>query len=347
MNASKVAPVTIRPVDVHDDAEFHAFHTALEEALRHGRPHSSFVHEAEHRALLQAPPTAERVEPFAAFDGEQVIGAAAMFFPLLDNRDKVYFELGTRPAFREHGVGGALVEHVLARAAGEGRSMLIGDSHYPLDTGTDHPHRRFAARHGFVVGNEEPRRVLRLPLPEERLAGWEQQAAARHVGYRIETYVDDVPEHLLTSYVHLLNQLAVEAPTGDIDFEAGAVPVSVYLEDSARAKAAGRTTYRSLAISTDSAGDEEAVAHTTLVCPPAGADEPNLYQWGTLVRRDHRGHRLGMAVKLANLRAIQRDHPERTIVTTTNSAANGPMVAINEQLGFTPVDISAELVRRL
>jgi GNAT superfamily N-acetyltransferase len=347
MSASQVTPVTIRPVDVYDDAELHAFHTALEEALRHGRPYSSFVHEAEHRALLQAAPTDERVEPFAAFDGAQVLGAGTMFFPLLDNRDKVYFELGTRPAFRGLGIGSALVEHVLARAAAEGRGMLIGDSHYPLAADADHPHRRFAARHGFTVGNEEPRRVLRLPLPEEKLAAWERESAAKHAGYRIETYVDDVPERLLTSYVHLLNQLAVDAPTGDIDFEAGAVPVEVYLANAERAKATGRTTYRSVAIATGADGREEAVAHTTLVCPPAGADEPNLYQWGTLVRRDHRGHRLGMAVKLANLRAIQADRPERTIVTTTNSAANGPMVAINEQLGFTPVDISAELVRRL
>jgi hypothetical protein len=68
---------------------------------------------------------------------------------------------------------------------------------------------------------------------------------------------------------------------------------------------------------------------------------------GTLVRRDHRGHRLGSAVKVANLEALQRDRPDVTTVETQNAEQNPWMVSINERLGFEPVAVCPELVRRL
>ena len=49
------------------------------------------------------------------------------------------------------------------------------------------------------------------------------------------------------------------------------------------------------------------VAYTDLA---ATEHEPErAYQWGTLVRPDHRGHRLGLAVKVANLRLLQESAP--------------------------------------
>ena len=52
-------------------------------------------------------------------------------------------------------------------------------------------------------------------------------------------------------------------------------------------------------------------------------------------------------MKASNLRAVQQAHPERTLVSTTNSPANAPMVAINELMGFRPVDVIYEFLRRL
>ena len=66
------------------------------------------------------------------------------------------------------------------------------------------------------------------------------------------------------------------------------------------------------------------------------------YQWGTLVRTDHRGHRLGLAVKVANLRLLQETHPQITTVVTFNADVNAPMVAVNERLGFVPVQWMGE-----
>ena len=70
-------------------------------------------------------------------------------------------------------------------------------------------------------------------------------------------------------------------------------------------------------------------------------------QWATLVHRDHRGHRLGAAVKVANLRRLQRERPDLTEVVTQNAEVNAQMIGINARLGFEPVALVPEFLRRL
>ena len=84
-------------------------------------------------------------------------------------------------------------------------------------------------------------------------------------------------------------------------------------------------------------GDHEVVAYTDLIVKADPADR--VQQWGTLVHRDHRGHRLGTAVKVANLRALQERFPDRTEVVTSNAEVNQYMVDINDRLGFRAVAV--------
>jgi hypothetical protein len=52
----------------------------------------------------------------------------------------------------------------------------------------------------------------------------------------------------------------------------------------------------------------------------------------------HRGHRLGMRVKLANLEFLRRSRPKVSLINTWNAAINDHMVSINEAIGFRAVD---------
>ncbi len=138
----------------------------------------------------------------------------------------------------------------------------------------------------------------------------------------------------------LIGQLAVDAPTGEVDFEEEAISPERFRENRASLVAAGRTIYETVAL----APDGTVAAQSTISVPPPGRTDVS--QWGTFVHRAHRGRRLGLAVKAANLRAVQRDHPEMRRVVTQNAETNDWMVAINEQMGFEPVEASAEFVRR-
>ena len=73
----------------------------------------------------------------------------------------------------------------------------------------------------------------------------------------------------------------------------------------------------------------------------------NVYQWGTFVHREHRGHRLGLATKAVNLRAVQAARGDLTLVITQNGETNDYMVSINQRMGFEPIEVSAEFVKRL
>ncbi|MGO9219733.1 MAG: GNAT family N-acetyltransferase, partial [Streptosporangiaceae bacterium] len=66
--------------------------------------------------------------------------------------------------------------------------------------------------------------------------------------------------------------------------------------------------------------------------------DPAMPEWGfqelTAVARPHRGHRLGLLLKLAMLDLLAGSEPQLTQIITRNAAGNDHMIAINDQLGF-------------
>jgi hypothetical protein len=54
------------------------------------------------------------------------------------------------------------------------------------------------------------------------------------------------------------------------------------------------------------------------------------------VMREHRGHRLGMVLKLANIAYLDETFPGHPAITTFNAEENRPMLDVNEAVGFVP-----------
>jgi hypothetical protein len=204
--------------------------------------------------------------------------------------------------------------------------------HVPDGEREDHEYVRFARSHGFTYANTEIRRILDLPVDPQALQRFAAEAAAAHEGYRIESYPGGLPEELRQSYCDCWNQLAVDAPTGEVDFEEESLTPQTYAEELGRLEQQGRTIVNTVAI----APSGEVVAYNDLV---VRADDPDeVMQWGTLVRREHRGHRLGMAVKARGLQELARIAPHAKRIQTCNAEQNAHMVGINEALGFRKVE---------
>jgi len=103
-------------------------------------------------------------------------------------------------------------------------------------------------------------------------------------------------------------------------------------EAEARRIAQGRFTYTTAAVHSASG---ELAAYTQMGGTPETPGRLN--QYDTFVRRSHRGHRLGIAVKAPNLRALQANLAQPAALHTWNAPENAPMIAVNDKLGFRPV----------
>ncbi len=331
----------IRPVDITDDDELHRYYTVLREASLFERPDAPMWGEVDVVTTFREPDSMERKTAYAAYADGAMVGVAFYALPLLDNTEKVWVDVAVLPGQRRQGFGSAMVASLVDLAQRDGRSTLLAEASYPFERREDHPHRLFAEHNGFGLSLTEIRRDLDLPVAESVLSMWIAEAAAHHAGYRIETFGHDIPAELLESFLYVANQLTVDAPQGDVAWEAEAVTPEAFEQRRLGSIAAGRSVYHTVAI----APDGNVVAHSTLAVP--SEDMPNIHQWGTMVRRDHRGRRLGLAVKARSLLEVQRKHPERSRVTTTNAEVNAQMVAVNELMGFKPVEIEAMFQRRL
>lgn len=285
---------------------------------------------------------AEPMEMWTAHDDGELVGVATIWFPLQDNTWLSWFEVQVHPEHRRRGAGSALVERLVERAEQELRTTLVAEVLVPEES-DDHPYRRFLEKHGFGLNNTEVMRHLDLPVEQALLDELADQARPRwQERYRIETFTGLVPEELQLSLCAVMNRLGVDAPTGEIDFEEESLTPERLREYAELEQAQGRHRFTTLAIHQESG---EVVAYTDLIVP-SGA--PTIvWQHGTLVHPDHRGYRLGMAVKVENLRRLQADHPERKRVVTGNDGTNSWMLSINEQLGFRIVELCPAYQLRL
>ena len=330
-------------VDVHDDAQCARAYDILVASRSLGRPWHRPPSLEESVLEWRFDDRAEPMEMWAAADGADVTGIASLWLPQEDNTSMMWCDVQVDPEHRCRGAGSALLERIVERAVAERRTTLVGDAMVPAEESGAHPYRRFVEAHGFVLSNTEIARHLDLPVADDLLASLSEAARPHHEGfYRLETHVGCVPRRLQESLCAVMNQLGVDAPTGDIEFEAESLTPARYRAYADLELRQRRTRLTTVAVEEVS---DDVVAYTDLVLP-AGA--PTVaWQWGTLVHKSHRGHRLGTAVKVENLRRLQREDRGRERVVTCNDDTNSWMVDINERLGFRVVELCPAYQRKL
>ncbi len=272
--------------------------------------------------------TEDRQEVWLARDSQgEPRGWYLLSLPQRENPHLAMVTPTVHPAHRRAGLGTALLRHAAGRARESGRTALSG---YARDGA---PGSAFASGVGARPGLHHVGRVLRLTsLPAGRLAALRAQAEPHAGGYTLLSWDGPAPDDLVAGLAGINASAWADMPRN-----AGEEPqrwdeTRVRL-DERRMAAQGLRWYTVAARSRASA---ELAAFTQLAVDPAGPSWG--YQELTAVARPHRGHRLGLLVKVAMLELLAGREPQLTQVITGNADANEHMIAINGQLGFEVVD---------
>lgn len=128
--------------------------------------------------------------------------------------------------------------------------------------------------------------------------------------------------------------MSTELPTGGLEIGERRWDAERVRAAEEAIRGAGRTLLTTVA---EHVASGELVAFTMLVLPN-GKPEVVL-QEDTVVHRTHRGRRLGMLIKTANLELLASAEPRARRLHTWNAKENRHMLAINEALGFVDVGV--------
>jgi len=296
---------------------------------------------------------------FLARAGGEPVGMCSVTLPLRENLATAGIDVLVIPARRRRGLGRALLEHAETVARARGRSSLDSFHEVPLDavrrdspmvaarSGAgqlpgDDPATAFALSAGYALEQVERSSRLMLPVPDARLARLEADALARSGDYILTAWDGHCPDTIVAGYTGLRARMSTDAPTAGMDWEREDWDVRRVRDDEQALVRSGVQTSVAAAVYRPTG---ELVAYSVLAWRPRVPE--SLLQQDTLVAAGHRGHRLGMLIKAANLRHAQEKWPPARSVLTWNASENQHMLAINTALGFRPAGYEGEWQKRL
>jgi hypothetical protein len=194
----------------------------------------------------------------------------------------------------------------------------------------------FALAQGYRLEQVDRISQIDLPIDPAVLAERRRNAEAHAADYEVVQWVGRCPDVWLADMAHLHQRMSTDAPAAAIEFaeeqwdeqrmrnlddinDAGG---RLNVTSAARHRPTGRLVgYTDIAL-----GEQKGRPAT---------------QEDTLVLKEHRGHRLGMLLKVANLEQVMRLSPVTPRITTFNAEENRPMLSVNEAVGFVATGYEA------
>jgi GNAT superfamily N-acetyltransferase len=252
------------------------------------------------------------------------VGVLVVDLPTRDNLHLVWCQIFVHPDHRRCGHGSAIMNEALRRAREAGRDTIWVAA--PED---DQGARRFVERFGFSYASHDARRRQVLAdLDQAEIKRLWTEAAKAASDYRLEQLQPPITDDLLSELVEVTAAIN-DAPMGDLTYEDEKFDLQRLRDFETALRGREDRSYRVLARHRTTG---EVGGHTMVIIHPL---RPHFgMQADTAVARHHRGHRLGLLLKIDMMRWLAETEPQLKIIETWNNADNSFMINVNEALGY-------------
>lgn len=258
-----------------------------------------------------------------------MVGAARLSMPVKDNAHLGFPEVYVAPQHRRAGVGRALLAEAERRGVEWGRTAFLGDAY--VVPGDPSAGRDFATAFGYEHVATEVEKVVELAATEPSWAALAAEAAQKAGDYRLLWWGDVAPEEHVAEVCRLYSSFLGEIPLEGMD-----INPQLWTEDKLRRTEARRVAggYRQLVVVAQ-APDGSLAGYSNVIGGSAshwvGID-------GTLVDPEHRGRRLGLAMKVRLHQLVRSEFADCDVIATGNAGVNDHMNAVNARLGYREVE---------
>ena len=263
-----------------------------------------------------------------------------------DPANVAWLSVQVLPGWRHRGMGSSLTDQIEALATRDGcRTLIVSAASRPAPgpalpspTGfgavpQDNAEVRFLLRRGYRLEQVERGNRLALPIGPELLSSFAVQAAEfAGIDYIVYCWRDNTPAVWRDDIAMLYTRMSTDAPSAGLQQPEEAWTVQ-RLVDEEKSFALSPRLLLTAAVRHIPSG--HLVGYSQLSVP-AEVTRP-VSQEDTLILREHRGHRLGMLLKAANLHYLQRESPGHPSIITFNADENRHLLAVNEALGFVSI----------
>ena len=283
---------------------------------------------------------------FAARLNGRIVARAIFETRPLAEGNTAWVDVQVHPQFRRRGIGTALADQLETLATEDHRMNLVVSTVSKAVAGerllsptgfgsvpAGNAEVRFLLGRGFRLEQVIRTSRLALPVAADIVDGLVEQSKQRAGSdYRLHQWSGRTPDRWLDDMALLFTRMSTDTPNAGLDEPEDVWTRQRLTEYEDRAETGPKTSVVSVVEHLPTAR----LAGMTELGVPAEPDRP-VSQNDTIVMKEHRGHRLGMLLKAANIRTLQATAPGHPSIITFNAEENRHMLEVNEAVGFSAV----------